>query len=99
MFDMDGVLVDSEPAHMRVSREVMAEHGVPLPGERDWERVFYGRPDRDGLRDWLREHDLGADIAAIMQEKVQRFAAAFTDLVEPFADGQWLARELHERGI
>lgn len=99
LFDMDGVLVDSEPAHLAVSRSVLRDFGLPVPDDRDWERVFFGRPDRDGLLDWCLEHRITADIEAVMAAKVERFEAAFDELVAPFADGQWLARALHEAGV
>ena len=99
LFDMDGVLVDSEPAHLTVSRSVLAEHGLPVPSDDDWERVFFGRPDRDGLIEWGLEHHVAIDLDAVMPEKVRRFEAAFAELVTPFEDGQWLARELHAAGL
>ena len=48
LFDMDGVLVDSEPAHRAAAQAVLRERGLPVPDDGDWERVFLGRPDRDG---------------------------------------------------
>jgi sugar-phosphatase len=99
MFDMDGVLVDSEPAHLAVSRAVLDDFGLPVPDDDAWERVFFGRPDRDGLLEWCLEHHLTADIDAVMAEKVRRFEIAFPTIVTPFEDGQWLARSLHAAGL
>jgi HAD superfamily hydrolase (TIGR01509 family) len=99
MFDMDGVLVDSEPAHLEVTRETLRHFGLPLPDDDDWEAIFFGRPDRDGLAEWFRRHQLTADIKAVMADKLRRFEARFTELVAPFDDGQWLARELHRHGL
>jgi sugar-phosphatase len=99
MFDMDGVLVDSEPAHLAVTRGVLADFGMPVPDAVAWERVFFGRPDRDGLLEWFLEHHLAANVEAVMSEKALRFEAAFSDIVTPFEDGQWLARALHAAGL
>jgi HAD superfamily hydrolase (TIGR01509 family) len=101
MFDMDGVLIDSEPAHLAAMDEVLRQHGWPAPDAADWQRVFFGRPDRDGLRDWFGLHgipDNGA-IAHVMAEKLTLFSAHFGQLVTPFPDAQQLARELHARGV
>ena len=99
LFDMDGVLVDSEPAHLEVTRESLRLFGLPLPNDEDWEAVFFGRPDRDGLAEWFLRHTVAADIEAVMADKLTRFEARFAELVTPFEDGQWLARELHRRGL
>jgi HAD superfamily hydrolase (TIGR01509 family) len=99
LFDMDGVLVDSEPAHLEVTRESLRLFGLPLPDDEDWEEVFFGRPDRDGLGEWFQHHQIAADIEAVMADKLARFAARFAELVTPFEDGQWLARELDRRGL
>jgi sugar-phosphatase len=99
MFDMDGVLVDSEPAHLAVTRGVLADCGLPVPDIVAWERVFFGRPDRDGLLDWCLEHHLTTNVEAVMAEKVRRFEAVFPEAVTPFEDGQWLARALHSAGL
>jgi beta-phosphoglucomutase-like phosphatase (HAD superfamily) len=99
MFDMDGVLVDSEPAHLEVTRETLRHFGLPLPDDDDWETIFFGRPDRDGLAEWFGRHHITADIKAVMADKLRRFEARFTELVAPFDDGQWLARELHRHDL
>lgn len=99
MFDMDGVLIDSEPAHLRATRAELASRDLPIPDETRWERIFFGRPDRDGLAEWFVLHGIAPDIPSIMAGKLTRFTEHFTDLVESFADGQWLARALHERGV
>jgi beta-phosphoglucomutase len=99
LFDMDGVLVDSEPAHLEVTRESLRHFGLPLPDDEDWETIFFGRPDRDGLGEWFLRHQIAADIEAVMSDKLTRFAARFAELVTPFEDGQWLARELDRRGL
>ena len=99
MFDMDGVLVDSEPAHRSVTQEVLRERGLPVPDERDWEQVFLGRPDRDGLAEWFRLRQLAADVEAVMAAKLTCLAARFSAIVPEFEDGQWLARQLRRRGV
>lgn len=99
MFDMDGVLVDSEPAHFAVTVDALVAHGIPVPDDADWERVFLGRPDRDGFAEWLLEHRIAQDIETIMAWKLERFLARFDELVVAFEDGQWLARALHEQRV
>jgi HAD superfamily hydrolase (TIGR01509 family) len=101
MFDMDGVLIDSEPAHLAAMDEILRRECVPVPDAMDWQRVFFGRPDRDGLRDWFTLHGLRDDgvIERIMADKLTLFSAHFERLVTPFPDAQQLARDLHARGV
>jgi HAD superfamily hydrolase (TIGR01509 family) len=99
LFDMDGVLIDSEPAHQAAAQVVLRERGLPVPGDHDWERVFLGRPDRDGLHDWFAEHRVVADVEDLMAAKQVQVAARLATGVVACDDGQWLARELHRRGV
>lgn len=38
VFDLDGVLIDSEPLHFRATQEILAAHGVPLT-----DQDYFGR--------------------------------------------------------
>lgn len=54
IFDMDGVLIDSEPLHKRAKELAFAKFGIVLP-----ESVYdsyKGRPDETMLPEILREH-------------------------------------------
>jgi|SRR5215469_1116908 len=68
IFDMDGVLVDSEPLHKRAKELAFAEVGIFLP-----ESVYdsyKGRPDRTMLPEVLSARGLSADkIEEISQRK------------------------------
>jgi HAD superfamily hydrolase (TIGR01509 family) len=54
LFDFDGVIADSEPAHFRAFRAVMAEEGLGLDGGIYYER-YLGLDDRACLRAMLRD--------------------------------------------
>lgn len=99
LFDMDGVLVDSEPLHFRMAVETMDAHGLPIPSEDDYNEHLFGRPDRDGFGDWLLRHHIDADVEALAAEKLARMTDRFDELVDACEDGQWLARELARHGL
>ncbi len=99
LFDMDGVLIDSEPVHFRMTVETLEAHGLPVPREAEYDEYLFGRPDRDGLTDWLLRHHIDADVEELAADKLERMTARFDELVEGCEDGQWLARELARHGL
>ncbi|HEY8596882.1 MAG TPA: HAD family phosphatase [Thermomicrobiales bacterium] len=99
LFDMDGVLIDSEPTHQAAAQAALHERGLPVPDDADWERVFLGRPDRDGLIEWFAQHRTVADIAEVMAAKQIGVATRLAAEVAACEDGQWLARALQQHGV
>lgn len=99
LFDMDGVLIDSEPVHFRMMVETLGAAGFPEPNEAEYDRYFFGRPDRDGFSDWLLRHHIDADIEGLVADKLGRMTERFEELVLACEDGQWLARELSRHGL
>lgn len=49
VFDFDGIIVDSEPAHYRAFAEILALQGIEMTYD-DYLRSFIGYDDRDALR-------------------------------------------------
>jgi len=60
LFDFDGVLADSEPAHCACWAEVLAPHGITLAWQ-DYRERFVGIDDRDMLRRLAAERNPPAD--------------------------------------
>lgn len=56
IFDMDGVLIDSEPVHERSKREALAQSGIQVPEERF--ANYIGRSDTVMIQDLASEHGL-----------------------------------------
>ncbi|MDI3341418.1 MAG: HAD family phosphatase [Sphaerobacter sp.] len=99
LFDMDGVLVDSEPVHAAAVADTLAAVGLPPLAPGGYERVFLGRTDVAGFRDYLRE--LGRaerDLSELLEIKAAAFARRFPHEVRPLADGQATLRALAESG-
>jgi beta-phosphoglucomutase len=68
VFDMDGVLVDSEPLHERAKREAFRKTGIVLPEERF--ATLIGRGDEAMLKDLASEFSLSAEQSAeILRQK------------------------------
>jgi beta-phosphoglucomutase-like phosphatase (HAD superfamily) len=68
IFDMDGVLVDSEPLHERAKREAFRKTGIVLPEQRF--ATLIGRGDEAMLKDLASEFSLSAEQSAeILRQK------------------------------
>jgi len=71
IFDMDGVLVDSEPLHKRAKELAFEEIGIVLP-----ESVYdsyKGRPDRTMMPEVLAAHGRSADAERVMLRKKELY--------------------------
>jgi len=67
IFDMDGVLVDSEPLHKRAKELAFAEMGIVLP-EEVYDR-YKGRPDRTMMPEVLQARGRASEAERVMQRK------------------------------
>ena len=54
IFDMDGVLVDSEPAHKLAKERTFARFGITLP-QAVYEE-YKGKPDETMMNEVVRSH-------------------------------------------
>jgi len=85
VFDLDGTLVDSMPAHFEAWCSALSEHGAPgIFGE----DVFYamgGRPTRDIVKILNGEHNLNLDPDAVAMSKRIAYLEALdkVELIEP----------------
>ncbi|MDX1953393.1 MAG: HAD family phosphatase [Verrucomicrobiota bacterium] len=72
IFDMDGVIIDSEPRHEQAFREVFAEmgygesHGIDFP-------KYYGRSDRALWDDFIALHQPKETLEYLTEWKQRRF--------------------------
>ncbi len=68
IFDMDGVLIDSEPLHERSKREALSQAGIEVPEERF--ASYTGRSDTVMINDLAAENGIGKEESqAILRSK------------------------------
>ncbi len=67
LFDMDGVLSDSEPHHVRAFRELFRRHGIILTNK-DTSTIF-GKLDEDIIRDLCKNKKIKCDVKKWYWEK------------------------------
>jgi HAD superfamily hydrolase (TIGR01509 family) len=78
IFDMDGVIVDSNPTHKIALKQFCKEHGYDL-SEKDLRERIYGRTNRDWLLNLLGELDEDT-IRRYADEKESLFRKLYTDI-------------------
>jgi HAD superfamily hydrolase (TIGR01509 family) len=81
IFDMDGVLVDSEPVHAEATRLVLADHGIVYEGGDD----FFGFTDEEVFRVLRARHRLAADVPALARAWVDRVVPLLAPRLHPMA--------------
>ena len=85
IFDMDGVIVDSEPLHERAFLEVLEEigygrsHGIDFP-------AYYGMSDLVVWRDFMARHRPPQSLEELLARKEEKFTALL-QREEPLFDG------------
>lgn len=77
IFDMDGVIVDSNPFHKKAWQQFCASHQCDLSDE-DMERYIYGKTNHDAIR-----HVFGEVSAAQEEKYTQQKEALYRDLSKP----------------
>lgn len=96
IFDMDGVLVDSEPLLFEAERVLLAELGAELTEE--IKKPFIGLGGHEVLQALLDHFGLAADVAALGKHKGEIYHE-MARTVPGFAPTAELARAVHADGI
>ncbi|MFE6281306.1 HAD family hydrolase [Streptomyces sp. NPDC057877] len=74
IFDLDGTLVDSEPAYYEAGRLTLAEHGVVDFSWADHER-YVGISTYETVSDWKRRYGIAASAEELLAAKNRRYLA------------------------
>ncbi|HTS16478.1 MAG TPA: HAD family phosphatase [Verrucomicrobiae bacterium] len=96
IFDMDGVIVDSEPLHQKAFEALFEElgkkhdHGIVFP-------EYYGRSDGALLRDFIQRHKLPHEMEDLSARKLKYFLGYLRERRPVFKELQVLVPELAKR--
>ncbi|MBI2042693.1 MAG: HAD family phosphatase [Candidatus Nealsonbacteria bacterium] len=71
IFDMDGVIADSQPLHAGLEELLLKEHGIEIPAA-ELTRKYAGVPDRDCAEIIFKEHGKEVDLDKFVKEKWTR---------------------------
>ena len=99
LFDMDGVLIDSEPAHQAATSEAIEQFGLPPITAEIFARYFFGRTDYTGFVDYLTALDrLDLSIPDLMEATALAYEHRFATEVRAFPDALAALRAASKRG-
>lgn len=97
IFDLDGVLVDSEPIHFRAANRVLARYGQSI--DEPTYRRFIGLGERATWTIWREEHGLPDAVEHLLELHTAARLEEIRIGVPVIYDAHQLARRLHEAGM
>jgi HAD superfamily hydrolase (TIGR01509 family) len=97
VFDLDGVLVDSEPIHFRAANRVLARYGAAI-GEEEYRR-YIGLGEHATWSDWRRRHGIADPVERLIERHTEARLAEIGAGVPAIAEAVDLARQLHQGGL
>jgi HAD superfamily hydrolase (TIGR01509 family) len=97
IFDMDGVLVDSEPIHFEGTRALLADYGIDYSSELN--DNFFGCTDRDVFRLLRARYRLVASEQELAAKWIARVVALLGRPLRPMAGVPAALRALKDSGL
>jgi HAD superfamily hydrolase (TIGR01509 family) len=99
IFDCDGTLADTMPAHYRAWVDVMGRHGIPFPEERFY--ALAGTPTREIIRMLAADAGKTVDIPAVVRAKEDAFLVQIAEVVPiaPVVEIARAARGVHPMAV
>jgi len=98
IFDMDGVLVDSNPFHLRKWASLLTEHRIPFDPE-DLLKQIVGHRNDGLLRHFFGPALTAEERRALIDELEEKFRAAFKPHAEPLPGLRQLIVQASQAGI
>ena len=98
IFDMDGVLVDTNPFHIEKWEALLAEHGIPFDRMALPKQVL-GPPNDPTLGHFFGARITAEDRRRLSEELEARFRGAFAPHAKPFPGVERLIAECRDNGV
>jgi beta-phosphoglucomutase family hydrolase len=98
IFDMDGVLVDTNPFHVQKWEALLTEYSIPFD-RKELPRQVLGPANDPTLRHFFGERITAEDRQRLSEELEARFRRAFAPHAKPLAGVERLIAECREQGV
>ncbi len=93
LFDMDGVILDSEPLHVAAFQATLERYGHSL-SEQGYKDHFAGKTDQAGFESYFKFKNDDVDVPVIMNEKAKKYFELAGDQLVPYPGIVPLIRKL-----
>jgi HAD superfamily hydrolase (TIGR01509 family) len=93
LFDMDGVILDSEPLHVAAFQATLGRNGHELSGD-SYKSHFAGKTDEEGFTQYFAFINEEADVPNLMDEKTKDFLKLAGDNLIPYPGIVQLIKQL-----
>jgi HAD superfamily hydrolase (TIGR01509 family) len=98
LFDMDGVIVDSEPLHVATFQAVLKRYGHDLTDDH-YKQHFAGKTDEAGFKQYFDFIGETVNLPVIMDEKARAYLELAADQLLPYPGVIELIQDLAARDI
>ncbi len=98
LFDMDGVIVDSEPLHVAAFQATLKRYGHDL-SEEQYKQHFAGRTDEAGFKQYFDFISENVDLPIIMDEKARAYLELAAYQLIPYPGAVEFIRDLAARNV
>ncbi len=96
IFDFDGVIVDTEPAHLLMFQKVLKPHGIQISEEQYYD-IYLAMDDRTFFKEAFRRNGIplgDAELEKISGEKARAYAQYIVDKIEALPGSIDLVKKL-----
>ena len=97
LFDMDGVIIDSEPLWSEAERQLLARRKLLYSPE--LKAVLMGRDSREAVGLLIEYYNLSESVDDIIKERNQLIAELFREFLQPIPHAVDLIRSARDSGI
>lgn len=98
LFDMDGVIIDSEQVHMAAFRAVLKRYGHDLT-DKHYKQHFMGKTDEAGLKLYFEFMNERVDQGVVLDKKAKAYLALAADQLIAYPGIIEFIRELDQRAV
>jgi len=97
LFDMDGVIIDSEPLWTEAERQLLARRMLEYSPQ--LKTAMMGRDAKEAVRLLINHYNLSEDVDEIIAERNQLIAELFKEHLQPVPNVLELLRSVRDSGI
>jgi HAD superfamily hydrolase (TIGR01509 family) len=97
IFDMDGVLVDSEPLHLEATNTILGQFGLHYTEEEI--KPYLGMDERSFWAEMREKHGLEADPEGLGKERIAEAVRMIREGLQPMPGVPEVITGLHMRGL